>query len=87
MQMALLFFTLGGLTLGFSLLFFLAPQQIHSRQLDMYFGQKAKNEGLEGIMNQVYSIEDKINLTARAMGMFLIVMTLIFFWTGWSLGL
>ncbi|MBU0759945.1 MAG: hypothetical protein KKC66_04330 [Candidatus Omnitrophica bacterium] len=86
MKVTMILFVLGGLSLGFSLLFFLAPKQINSRQiLDLYIGPKAKQEGLEGLINRIITIDDKITMAAQAMGVFLVFFTLILFWTGLAL--
>ncbi len=81
-----LLFALGGLALGFSLVFFFAPQQINKRNmLAVNVGKKVSNKGTEGLINKVVSIDEKITAVSTAMGVVLIVLTVILFWVGCTL--
>ena len=81
-----LLFILGGLTLGFSIIFFVAPQQISKRNLgdiNILTG-KSKSKEIESIINKVISIDEKISAVGKLMGFLLLAITVLLFWIGHS---
>ena len=85
--MVLLLSILGGMTLGCSLLFFLAPQQINKRNIgNIVIGQKPKEKTTQNLfLNKIISIDEKITTVSVTTGVFLLVITAILFWTASTL--
>lgn len=83
---AVILFILGGVTLGFSMLFFLAPRQLGGRKVgDLMVGQKPGQKGLDGILNKVVSIDEKVTFVGTSMGLFLIVITAVLLYLSYTL--
>lgn len=85
--MVSLLFILGGLTLGFSLVFFVAPKQISKCNLGdvNIITRKSKDKEIDRIINRVISIDEKISAVGQLMGFLLLVIAIVLFWSGYTL--
>jgi len=84
--MILVLFILGGIIFGFSLLFFFAPENVVRKNISGPLAGKVNKEGIEGMINkEIYVNEKRIIESSPAIGILLILITTILFWTGWTL--